>query len=227
MVFKIIKDHYSEKFSNFKYNMSEKYGNWLTMRYIKLKMQLWYLIVRDFIKDSIKWIDSHRGLSIFLGTALLCIITRDFDTYALWGSVLFLLTFISKIFNFYKEKETSDKTDLQFYVDHIVSKQDILDEYVDKCFDNVLILTRGFLDNTYIRAVEEKQIREDLLNELAKNLSPSIKDRLEYYYGKDRVAELLAEKAYIKVSLFVADKNKVIYKNNEETPTSKILKSLM
>lgn len=228
MVLKIIKDHLTQKFINFKYYMSENYGNYLDKDFLFLKFKLLYLITRDFIKDSIKWINKNKGLSIFIVSSILSVFTGEYDKYALWGSILFILTLLSNIFNFYKEKNNVDNIDLEFYVKNINSKVDILDNYIEKCFDNVLILTRGYLENpVYIRTKEEEQLRKDLLDEVAKNLSPILIKKLKLYYG-DSIYDIITEKVYIRVTMYVANCNKNIYSpDSRESSSSKIIQSLL
>ena len=49
-----------------------------------------------------------------------------------------------------------------------------------------------------------------LLNSVASELSPILRDKLELYYG-DQLDIILGRKCFITVSLFVANNNKNLY----------------
>ena len=63
----------------------------------------------------------------------------------------------------------------------------------------------------YVNEKLENMLRDELLNSVIKNMSPYIRTKLDYYYGKGSTDIIIGRKCFIKVAMFAATNNKTIY----------------
>ena len=190
---------------------------------LKNKMELIMIIVKEKIKKIIDYIDTHKGLIIFIVTLLLCIIDNIQYQYIIPASILYVLVIINRLYNHEVEKDKLDMIDMKEYVD-ICSEQGALDKYINDCFNRQYLLYIGYKDKSYINKEEENKMLKDLLDDVALNMSREMRDKLKLYYGS-RIDYILTEKCYITVMLFVANNNKTIYEKPK--PENPIIKSML
>lgn len=211
---------------NFSENIKYKIVNFDSTPYIQ-KIQLSLSFMIKYIRLSIGWISLHKGLSIFFSVILLYLYTGELGLYALWGSILYAFTLIVYMIHYKIDKEKLDRIDLEYFNKlNITNGEDnILDNYVDDCFKRYLILFEGYRGNGYINSKQENAMLKGLIESVSSNLSPLLIKKLEMYYGKDRVGNILAEKCYIKITIYVASQNKNIY--SESTNTSDYINEMM
>ena len=211
---------------NFSENIKYKIVNFDSTPYIQ-NIQLFLSFIIKYSKISIGWISSHKGLSIFFSVIILYLYTGELGLYALWGSILYAFTLIVYMIHYKIDKEQLDRIDLEYFNKlNITNGEDnILDNYVDDCFKRYLILFEGYRGNGYINSKQENAMLKGLIESVSSNLSPLLIKKLEMYYGKDRVGNILAEKCYIKITIYVASQNKNIY--SESTNTSDYINEMM
>lgn len=132
-------------------------------------------------------------------------------------SLLFLLIILDIVKDHLDKKiqlEQFKYVDLDYFNFNKTNGLDPLDAYIDICMSNRLILM-GYKEGSYITEVQEKEILKEVLEEVASNMGHLMKSKFELIYGVGHVDEVLANKCFIKVSLFVANNNKPRYSNNE------------
>lgn len=132
-------------------------------------------------------------------------------------SLLFLLIILDIVKDHLDKKiqlEQFKYVDLDYFNFNKTSGLDPLDAYIDICMSNRLILM-GYKEGSYITEVQEKEILKEVLEEVASNMGQLMKSKFELIYGVGHVDEVLANKCFIRVSLFVANNNKPRYSNNE------------
>lgn len=190
---------------------------------LKNKMELIMIIVKEKMKKIIDYIDTHKGLIIFIATLFLCIIDNIRYQYIIPASILYVLVIINRLYNHKVEKDKLDMIDMKEYVD-ICSEQGALDKYINDCFNRQYLLYIGYKDKSYINKEEENKMLKDLLDDVALNMSREMRDKLKLYYGS-RIDYILTEKCYITVMLFVANNNKTIYEKPK--PENPIIKSML
>lgn len=131
--------------------------------------------------------------------------------------LLFLLIILDIIRDYLDKKIQLEKfkyVDLDYFNFNGIKGVDPLDAYVDICMSNRLVLM-GYKEGSYITEVQEKEILKEVLEEVASNMGQLMKSKFELIYGVGHVDEVLANKCFIRVSLFVANNNKPRYSNNE------------
>lgn len=193
------------------------------------KIQFFLSIIFKYIKISLEWIMLHKGLSIFLSVILLYLYTGELSLYALWGSILYAFTLIVYMIHYKIDKEQLEKIDLDYFNKlNIANGEDnVLDNYVDDCFKRYLILFEGYKGDGYINSKQETAMLKGLIESVSSNLSPLLLKKLELYYGKDRVENILAEKCYIKITIYVASQNKNIYSSESLTNASDYINEMI
>ncbi len=89
----------------------------------------------------------------------------------------------------------------------------VLDKYIEECYNRDV----GFFNPTavsdYISENEQIRLMKELKDSVASNMSEVFKNKLELYYGKDRVPNILSTKCFIFITLMAAGNNKAIYSN--------------
>jgi len=171
-------------------------------------------------------------LAIF--SALLYLITSIFlrhgDSIAsmIVGSILIAVPIVAILDKYVEhriELERMQELDINYFNTSKDKGVDPLDALVDRCLSNKLILT-GFQAGNYVNNAQEQDLLREVLEEVSSSIGPLMKAKFELIYGKGHVEEILANKCFIRVSLFVADQNKARYVETD-VDKSKIDKQLI
>lgn len=180
----------------------------------KYNISNWYKIKKRNIKNKITDLYNsainNKGLSILIITIILSILTGDRFTYFFWGTILYLLIHHTKRIEDKKESDRLKDIDFKLLGSGEESLSAILDQFIADCFNRDVIFFRGVKDKEYINDKDEKEMLNTLLNSVASQLSPILRDKLKLYYGEE-LDIILGRKCFITVSLFVANNNKNIY----------------
>lgn len=192
------------------------------MQALKMKslMEKYVVVIKKQINVLHGLIKRNKGTSILLITILSCFFTNDTNTYALWGSVVFLLCLFERLIDHKIKKDNLDQIDLNFFSNNMaVIDHDILDLYINDCFNRYMVIFRGYKQNEYIQEKDQSLMLKELLDIIATNMSPLLRKKLELYYGNGNVDKIMAEKCFIKITLFVANNNKNVYSDGSDTTT--------
>lgn len=83
-----------------------------------------------------------------------------------------------------------------------------LNEFVTDCMqDYIMNNILPDIGLTYINKDRENKIRADLTNKVKIRLSDTIYRKMSLYFSEEHIGEMLAEKIYITVTIYVADFN--------------------
>ena len=171
--------------------------------------------IPQYINNGIQWIVTNKGLSIFFPSLILII----FDDWVKWlsaGVGLYIMILLRELLNHKIEKDNLDSLDIHFFEATDTDLEGPLDSYIDMCINEYMLLNRGYKNQqTYINSKEESLMHKEVLDLLASNMSPLMKKKFEMYYGRGRVEPLIARKSFIKVSLYVANNNKILYEDKK------------
>jgi hypothetical protein len=127
------------------------------------------------------------------------------------------------------EQDQLDSLDIQFYNSTKDPNLDPLDSYVDDCFTRYLVIYKGYAQGIYITDKEEKNIMKELVDSVARSISPIMRKKFEMYYGRGNMDEIMSQKCFIRVSLYVANNNKQLYVDAENTKkaSDNLIKEMM
>ena len=185
------------------------------IEYYKPLVYTHYLIVKEKMIGLYNIIMNNKGMSIFLVCTILSIISKHPIKTAIIGSLLYLMTLFREMVNHKKSCDQMQLIDINFF-NNQREFDGPLDSFIDMCFNEVLVLSRGWKEGQYITKKEEDQIMRDLIDMMARSMGPIMKKKLELYYGPEQVDSALARKCFIKVSLYVANNNKILYVDTQK-----------
>ena len=164
----------------------------------------------DAIKDSIRYMKNNKGESIFI-----CVFTASLFgevwTYGFWGSILYAFILINRKMEYQREKDKLSIIDLDKLGDGEEGLKSLLTTFVSDCFERDVLFFRGIKDKEYINTKDEQDMLNSLLESVASNMSPSLRAKLDMYYGQGRTDIIVGRMCYQVVSIFVANNNKQIY----------------
>ena len=85
----------------------------------------------------------------------------------------------------------------------------LIDAMINDSFNEYLILNRGFkADNeALIGSKEEAEIVSTIVDSVSSRMSQTVLDKLEAYYDKDSVPDIVSRKIFMAVTSFVVDHN--------------------
>ena len=188
-----------------------------------------YLVATRKILYMYELIKDNQGL---FSIALFLIITlfSSYITGLIISTVFYLLVLKKDMNDHKKNNDDMDLIDIDYFNFAHSPGLDPLDAYIDSCFNMYVLLFRGFKQGIYIRQEEEKIILKELMDMVAKNMGRTFKKKLELYYGTGHIEDLLAQKCYIRVAMYVADSNKNIYAEDngeKDKLTKEVMKQMM
>jgi hypothetical protein len=193
-------------------NVVVKVANKMTDWKNNIKMTL--ISAKNFlasgIKDVIKDIIDNKGQSIFIFVVIMGLL-GELWTYAFWGSILYIFILINRKMEYQREKDKLSIIDLDRLGDGEEGLKSLLTTFVSDCFERDVLFFRGIKDKEYINTKDEQDMLNSLLESVASNMSPSLRTKLDMYYGQGRTDIILGRMCYQFVSLFVANNNKQIY----------------
>lgn len=119
------------------------------------------------------------------------------------------------LFFIYKMNKIDKEINIQKYKVHIEnidadsSKdiQAILDNFVQECLDDYLATHPEMSDHHYITDEEEIVLRSEIANMVSLRMSDAMYNKLSIYYNPYTIASIIAEKIYIKITIFVVNNN--------------------
>lgn len=126
------------------------------------------------------------------------------------------MVLLRELLNHKISQDKLNSLDIHFFETANKNLEDPLDGYIDICINEYMILYRGYKAHTYIREAEETQIRQEILDIMASSMSSLMQAKLEMYYGKGRLPSIMARKCFIKVALYVANNNQLLYQEDSE-----------
>ena len=186
-------------------NLHEMINNMQTINRT-IYRKVWPMIVYNFNKVSHKigfWIT-------------LCSIISFELNLTLWigGPILYGFIILNRRTNI---KETDAKIKA-----YDINASQIIDTIIDEAFNEYNMLNRGFKEKSYINATEEREIVNDMINAVTARISDVARIKLEAYYNKDMLPDIIATKVFLAVTAYVAENNKT-----DSTPTKTELDSVI
>ena len=184
---------------------------------LKNSFVLNWIVFKKWLKDSsIKLLDQIQikpGVSIIVFAMIFSLFNpNNMGTIYFWCAVLYAFVLSNRKIEYKREKDRIDAIDLNKLIGED-SIHVLLNEYVAQCFERDVLFFRGLQPKEYINTKSEKEMLDALLDSVSSNMSISLKNKLDMYYGVGRTDIILGRMCLEYVSLFVANNNKSIYPN--------------
>lgn len=84
---------------------------------------------------------------------------------------------------------------------------DILEDFINKIFDEHIMLKGDYSNVPYINSTEETNLRQEITNKVSSRISSTMYYQLSLYYNKDSIPDIIGEKIYELVSIYVVQHN--------------------
>lgn len=178
--------------------------------------------MNTFTKDSIVDIknnieENKEWYIVILMFSLYLFSKHDLNEIVLCGVVLYGSVLMKQYIRHRIEKETLDSLDL----DKISNKEknnsiiDILNTYIENCFDRDVLFYAVIKHDDYIDAETEKRLLDELLDSALLNMSDEVRLKLSKYLGSENLIRIMGRICMTTVTIFVANHNKNIYQKTE------------
>lgn len=75
--------------------------------------------------------------------------------------------------------------------------ESLLDEFITREFDNYCILNLNYQDIEYVNSTMENEIMKDVINIVQERISDNLIIKMNYFYSKKAISDIIAEKVFI------------------------------
>ncbi|MFQ9065691.1 MAG: hypothetical protein ACLR5O_00770 [Romboutsia timonensis] len=133
-------------------------------------------------------------------------------------SLIVLVFFIITILMDIKRKIRQDLIRLP-EVKSLESVNNLMDTLITSEFESYRIM---YLEHKqdYINREYEKKILHEVIDKISDRISISIMNNIALYYDPDSISDIIAEKVYLLVSLYVAENNRI----RDDFPKNKVVR---
>lgn len=133
-------------------------------------------------------------------------------------SLIVLVYFIITILMDIKRKIRQDLIRLP-EVKSLESVNNLMDTLITSEFESYRIM---YLEHKqdYINREYEKKILHEVIDKISDRISISIMNNIALYYDPDSISDIIAEKVYLLVSLYVAENNRI----KDDFPKNKVVR---
>ena len=91
--------------------------------------------------------------------------------------------------------------------------ESLLDEFITREFDNYSILNLNYQDIEYVNSTMENEIMKDVINIVQERISDNLIIKMNYFYSKKAISDIIAEKVFILTTSYSLSIN---LKNNKK-----------
>ena len=158
--------------------------------------------LRNFYKNAIKGtiVESFEAILIILTIILSCIFPDDKYFFLIGATIIYIFHEYNESMELKKKQMSIDMYDTEI--------PQVLDNIINESFDEYFLYHKGFeKGKAYINAEEEKDILRIMVDLVSARLSESTIAKLEAYYNKDRVPNIISSKIYMAITSYVVQAN--------------------
>jgi hypothetical protein len=156
------------------------------------------IVAKEYIKFIWNSVNNKFGFWLAIFTAF-AVYLNPYNI--IYGIVLYTFIILNRRTNVI-EKEFETKL-----YDADISKA--LDTIIDEAFNEYIFMNIGFKKDTdYINAEKEREIINAMIDSVSSRISSTMLMKLEAFYNKDMVPNIISEKIYMAVTAYVVESNK-------------------
>jgi len=158
------------------------------------------MINQDYIKNLVMAYLKKQGTWILIGVILFGIICNDIYKSSFFGMILYGFILLNR--------RTNIKADISRRESFDENTPKIIDQIIDESFNEYLVLNRGYKGaDEHISSEEEKVMIDKMVDMVSERISDTIKEKLEAYYDRDSVPNIVSSKIYMAVMAYVITQN--------------------
>ena len=187
--------------------------------------------LKNFYKNAIKGTMFESIEFILLMAVIILCICFPTDKYFFY--IIATSIYIFNIVN----RELANRKRMQEIAIYDTEIPMVLDRIIDEAFNEYFLLHKGFEQGKdYINAEEEQLILKTMVYSVSARLSVSTIAKLEAYYNKDKVPDIISSKIYMAITSYVAQSNtpikdaslvnKIDFTNTDESRNETIIRYL-
>ena len=106
--------------------------------------------------------------------------------------------------------------DRQYNID-IISVLSILDTFIDKSFDDMIMLNINYARKTHVTGQEQKDINKEFYQLILNRISPAFLNKLTLIYDISSINNIIAERCYLKVLEWAQSLNEIKIDKDEDS----------
>lgn len=84
---------------------------------------------------------------------------------------------------------------------------EILDDFINGIFNDHIVLKGDYHNVPFINSVEEDNLRQEVIDKVSSRISSTMYYQLSLYYNRDSITDIIGERIYELVSLYVTQHN--------------------
>lgn len=123
--------------------------------------------------------------------------------------VLAAVMLINGILNYINNKKVIELSVLELQlktpIDHSIVE--LLDEFIEQCFSDYIILNTEYVKDNYISDIEEMHIVNSLVDIVSDRISTTMYKQLSVYYNEQAIPVIISNKIYQVVMNYVITTN--------------------
>ena len=130
--------------------------------------------------------------------------------------VIMLLLFIITLIVSVRKKIKYDINYKEYTKNSVITLEEcesLLDEFITREFDNYCILNLNYQDIEYVNSTMENEIMKDVINIVQERISDNLIIKMNYFYSKKAISDIIAEKVFILTTSYSLSIN---LKNNKK-----------
>lgn len=193
--------------------IKESISNKIQTEYNQLKKR-----IMNFIKNIGEMITEYPGI-VVLTTMLIIFPFNDLLTISISGFLIYMAILTKQYIKSRIEKETLDSIDLDRFgnsSDNKKSIMDIINDYVENCFDRDVLFFNIINKDDYIDQETERRLLNELLDSTLINMSSKMRLKLSRYIPEEELTKIIGRRCMMVITIFVATHNQNIYKRTND-----------
>ena len=162
--------------------------------------------------------------SVYPGWVILCTMMiifpfNDLISISISGAIIYLAVLSKQYIKHKIEQETLNNIDMDRFGNSAENKKSVLDiinDYIENCFDRDVLFFNIVNNDDYIDTETERRLLNELLDSALINMSDKMRLKLAIYVTDESLTRIIARRCMMVVTIFVANHNKNIYQRTNE-----------
>lgn len=123
--------------------------------------------------------------------------------------VLAAVMLINGILNYINNKKVIELSVLELQLKTPINHSivELLDEFIEQCFSDYIILNTEYIKDNYISDIEEMRIVNSLVDIVSSRISTTMYKQLSVYYNEQAIPVIISNKIYQVVMNYVITTN--------------------
>lgn len=183
------------------------------MKYQQLKNKIINII--DSLKEMVL---EYPGV-VIICTMMIIFPFNDLLTIFISGFLIYIAVLAKQYIKNKIEKETLESLDLDRFGNSTENKKsvtDIINEYIENCFDRDVLFFNIIDRDDYIDTETERRLLNELLDSALLNMSEEMRIKLSRYISEEGLTRIIGRRCMMVVTIFVANHNKNIYQKTDD-----------